>query len=126
MYGILNSYNLYEVFDMKTGDIVKGRITGIKPYGAFVKIDETIDGLIHISEISDGYVSNIEDFFKIGDTVSLQVLSVNADNKVSLSYKNVHKTSRKKYVEIHLTIGFKPFETMLPQWIENYKKSNRS
>jgi predicted RNA-binding protein with RPS1 domain len=47
---------------MKKGDIVKGRITSIKPYGAFVKVNETIDGLVHISEISDRFVRSIEDY----------------------------------------------------------------
>ncbi len=123
-YGILYSYNLYEVFDMKKGDVVKGRITGIKPYGAFVKIDENIDGLVHISEISDGFVKNIEEYFKIGDYVKLEVLDINADNKVSLSYKNVNVTKKKKYVKIHLKVGFEPLKTMLPIWIENYRKSD--
>ena len=125
-YVILYSYNLYEVFDMKKGDIVKGRITGIKPYGAFVKIDENIDGLVHISEISDGYVKNIEEYFKIGDVVKLLVLDVNADEKVSLSYKKVNLTSKKKYVKIHLKVGFEPLKTMLPIWIANYRKSDKN
>ena len=44
--------------DMKyqSGQVVQGIVTGIKPYGAFVKIDDNTDGLIHISEISDNYV----------------------------------------------------------------------
>lgn len=109
---------------MKKGDVVKGRITGIKPYGAFVKIDENIDGLVHISEISDGFVKNIEEYFKIGDYVKLEVLDINADNKVSLSYKNVNVTKKKKYVKIHLKVGFEPLKTMLPIWIENYRKSD--
>lgn len=123
-YDILYSYNLYEVFDMKKGDVVKGRITGIKPYGAFVKIDENIDGLIHISEISDGFVKNIEEYLKIGDVVKLEVLDINADNKISLSYKNVNLAKKKKYVKIHLKVGFEPLKTMLPIWIENYRKSD--
>lgn len=125
-YVILYSYNLYEVFDMKKGDIVKGRITGIKPYGAFVKIDENIDGLVHISEISDGYVKNIEEYFKIGDVVKLLVLDINANEKVSLSYKKVNLTSKKKYVKIHLKVGFEPLKTMLPIWIANYRKSDKN
>lgn len=123
-YVILYSYNLYEVFDMKKGDVVKGRITGIKPYGAFVKIDENIDGLVHISEISDGFVKNIEEYFKIGDVVKLEVLEINDNEKVALSYKKVNVTNKKKYVKIHLTIGFEPLKTMLPIWIKSYGKSD--
>ncbi|MBU1144427.1 MAG: S1 RNA-binding domain-containing protein [Firmicutes bacterium] len=110
---------------MKTGDIVKGRITGIKPYGAFVKIENEIDGLVHISEMSDGFVRSIEDFVSVGDEVNLEVLSVSEDNKLSLSYKKVNNKGRKKYVEVELQMGFKPFETMLPEWIEKYHKSGK-
>lgn len=108
---------------MKAGDIVKGRITGIKPYGAFVRLEDDNDGLIHISEFSDGFVRSIEDFVSVGETVSLEVLSVGEDSKVSLSYKRVNKKRRKKYVDVELLTGFKPFETMLPEWIEKYQKN---
>lgn len=110
---------------MKTGDIVKGRITGIKPYGAFVKLENDLDGLIHISEISDSFVKSIEDYLTVGDSVSLEVLGISDDQKVSLSFKRVNKKKRKKYVEVHLTDGFKPFETMLPIWIEKFRKDGR-
>ncbi|MDD5293843.1 MAG: S1 RNA-binding domain-containing protein, partial [Candidatus Izemoplasmatales bacterium] len=72
---------------MNVGDIVKGRITSIKPYGAFVKINDEVDGLIHISEMSDGFVKSIEDFLTVGDTVDLKVIKITEDNKVSLSYR---------------------------------------
>ena len=42
--------------DYKIGQIIEGVITGVKPYGAFVKVDEQTTGLIHISEISDDFV----------------------------------------------------------------------
>ncbi len=110
---------------MKIGDIVKGRITGIKTYGAFVKIDDEVDGLIHISEMSDGFVKSIEDFVSVGDTVDLKVIKISDDNKVSLSFKSANKAKTKKYVEVELTVGFKPFETMLPKWVEKYQKGGK-
>ena len=57
---------------MQNGDIVSGKITGIKDYGAFVQVDEYC-GLIHISEFSDGFVRNINDIVAIGDVVSVEV-----------------------------------------------------
>jgi len=106
---------------MKVGDIVKGLITNIKPYGAFVKIDEDNNGLIHISEISDKYVRNIEDILTVGEIVELQVIKITDDNKISLSYRNINRKKRRKYQEVKLTEGFKPFERKLPEWIKNYK-----
>ncbi|MDD3957671.1 MAG: S1 RNA-binding domain-containing protein [Candidatus Izemoplasmatales bacterium] len=110
---------------MNVGDIVKGRITSIKPYGAFVKINDEVDGLIHISEMSDGFVKSIEDFLTVGDTVDLKVIKITEDNKVSLSYRAANKRGRKKYEDVQLSEGFKPFETMLPKWIEKHQKSGK-
>jgi general stress protein 13 len=107
---------------MNKGDLVKGRITGIKPYGAFVKIEDGSDGLIHISEMSDGYVRRIEDFLKVGDIVELEVLGVNPEGKVSLSYKHTNRVRRKKYVNIVLKSGFTPLREMLPVWIARHRR----
>lgn len=81
---------------MKKGDIVKGKITSIKSFGAFVKVNETIDGLIHISEISNGFVRNIEDYLTVGDEVELEILDISSDNKLSLSYKSLNKNKKRK------------------------------
>lgn len=109
---------------MKQGDRVQGRVTGIKPYGAFVKIDDQTDGLVHISEISDGFVRRIEDFLKVGDVVELEVLGINQDGKASLSFKRIQKAKKRKYVDIELKSGFAILEEMLPKWIEEYKKGD--
>lgn len=103
---------------MEKGNIVKGEITAIKPYGAFVKIDKDYIGLIHISEFSDGFVRSIEDYVSIGDKLDLKVLQVNGQ-KLSLSFKALHK--RKKRYKIVLTNGFSPLQEKLPQWINEYK-----
>ena len=59
---------------MKIGDKLKGKITGIQPYGAFVELESGLIGLIHISEIRTGYIDNIHDILKIGDQVLVQVV----------------------------------------------------
>ena len=58
---------------MKPGDIVNGKITNILGYGAFVVVGE-YDGLVHISEFSDNYVKNINDFVKVGQELRLKVI----------------------------------------------------
>ena len=60
----------------RVGQIIEAQITGIKPYGAFVSVDENISGLIHISELSDGFVRDVESFVKMGEKVKLKVLEV--------------------------------------------------
>ena len=58
----------------RIGQTVEGKVTGIQPYGAFVSLDRYTSGLIHISEISDGYVRDINRFVKVGDTVTVKII----------------------------------------------------
>ena len=58
---------------MKNGDIVYGKITNIVGYGAFVQVDE-YDGLVHISEFSDHFVRDINDYVHIGDQIKLKII----------------------------------------------------
>ena len=103
---------------MKNGSIVKGEITAIKPYGAFVRIGEEFDGLIHISEFSEGFVRSIDDYVSVGDVIELKVLNVNG-SKLSLSFKDLHK--RKKRYNIVLEDGFSPLKEELVKWLNDYK-----
>jgi len=102
---------------MNVGDIVRGEITAIKPYGAFVKIGTDFIGLIHISEFSDGFVRSIEDYVSLGDVIDLKIIKVNGE-KLSLSYKALHK--RKKRYNISLDTGFAPLKEALDEWVKNY------
>ncbi len=82
---------------IKLGQIVTGVISGIAPYGAFVKIDDDIVGLIHISEISDKFVRNITDYVRVGEKINVQVLDVDYNLKQArLSIKNVMVLNRKR------------------------------
>jgi len=82
----------------KTGQIVEGTITGIQNYGAFVSIGDCV-GLVHISEISDGFVRKIDDFLQIGKTYTFYVIDCDEDGKhVKLSYKKIHEDTKNRYV----------------------------
>lgn len=74
---------------LKTGDVLKGKITGIAPFGLFVNA-EGLEGLVHLSEISWDKVSNPADFYKIEDEVDVQVIGLNDDGKrVAYSIKRL-------------------------------------
>lgn len=73
---------------LDVGAIVEGKITGITKFGAFVEIEKGVNGLVHISEISDSYVTDVADFLEKGDVVKAKVLSTD-DGKISLSLKAV-------------------------------------
>ena len=114
----------------KKGKIVKGTITGIEKYGAFVSLDEYYTGLIHISEISHGFVRDINDFLKIGDTIYVEVLDIDDEQfQVKLSIKNI-SYKKKPYVQKkkikETSLGFKTLQYRLPYWIEeNLKKHEK-
>lgn len=70
---------------VQIGKIYDGRVTSIKDFGAFVEILPGRDGLCHISELSEGYVSSVSEFFKIGDEMKVVVIQVDEHNRVKLS-----------------------------------------
>lgn len=77
---MLDQYNV--------GDIIEGKITGIKPFGAFVALDQDHQGLVHISEVSHSFVKDINDLLSVGDTVKVKILKIEEDSgKVSLSIR---------------------------------------
>ena len=111
----------------KKGKIVRGTVTGIESYGVFVSCDEYYSGLIHISEISHGFVKNVADYVNIGDVISVEILDVDESlGQLKLSIKNIeYKKSnvyrRQKIKETSL--GFSTLAYHLPIWIEeNVKK----
>ena len=72
----------------EVGSIVEGKVTGIKPFGAFVALDEKKQGLVHISHIAHGFVKDINDHLSVGDTVKIKILSVDEESgKISLSIR---------------------------------------
>ncbi len=77
--------------------IVEGRVTGIMKFGAFVDLGERNVGLIHISQISNTYVTDVAQHLKVGDTVKVRVIGVTKDGKYDLSIKQLEKREEKKF-----------------------------
>jgi len=110
--------------DLNVGSVVKGTVTGIESYGIFVKIDENYSGLIHISEISDHFVKNVNNYATIGEEVYVEVLTVDSGKKrCNLSIKDINYR-RNENSKIKESIrGFSPLKRHLPLWIdEKYKE----
>jgi len=82
------------------GDIVEGEVTGAVDFGIFMKIEENLEGLVHISEINWSLVENPRDLYHVGDKVKAKIIEVK-DDKISLSIKalkdNPWKDAEKKY-----------------------------
>ena len=89
----------------ESGKIVKGCVTGIENYGIFVSFDEYYSGLIHISEISNNFVRNINDYVSIGETIKAKIIDVDDDScQLKLSIKDInYRTNNKNKEQINET-----------------------
>ncbi|UJF33109.1 S1 domain-containing RNA-binding protein [Paenibacillus hexagrammi] len=72
---------------IEVGTKLEGRVTGITHFGAFVELAEGVTGLVHISEIADNYVKDVNDHLKLDDKVTVKVINVDKDGKIGLSIK---------------------------------------
>src|SRR6478736_8749316 len=72
---------------VEVGSKVQGKVTGITNFGAFVELPGGSTGLVHISEVADNYVKDINEHLKVGDQVLVKVLNVEKDGKIGLSIK---------------------------------------
>ncbi len=72
---------------IEVGSKVQGKVTGITNFGAFVELPEGSTGLVHISEVADNYVKDINEHLKVGDQVEVKVINVEKDGKIGLSIK---------------------------------------
>ena len=117
---------MFNLSKYKKGRVLKGVVTGIESYGIFVQFDDYYSGLIHISEISDGYVKNPGDYVEEGEIINVKI--IDADNllghlKLSIKgikYKEKKTIKRKKIIETPL--GFSTLSRKLPLWIKESMK----
>jgi S1 RNA binding domain protein len=72
---------------IEVGSKLQGKITGITNFGAFVELPGGSTGLVHISEVADNYVKDINEHLKVGDQVEVKVINVEKDGKIGLSIK---------------------------------------
>jgi len=107
--------NINELY--KVGDIVKGSVTKITTFGAFVELSNKIDGLIHISQLSHDRVDKVKDVLKVGDEVEARVIKVDTDERrIGLSIKAVDgnfSEADMKAAEEEYTAALKPGEAMV-------------
>ena len=106
--------------DFKAGNIVKGQVTGIEKYGAFVSMESDYTGLIHISEVSNDFVSDIHNFLEIGEIIYCQILEVDDNHKqLKLSIKNINYKTKSNSKMRESRLGFLPLKNNLDKWIND-------
>ncbi|MBQ9580291.1 MAG: S1 RNA-binding domain-containing protein, partial [Lachnospiraceae bacterium] len=70
------------------GNVVKGKVARMTDFGAFIELDEGVDALLHVSQISKEHIEKPENVLKVGDTIEAKIVDFNeADKKISLSIK---------------------------------------
>jgi len=76
---------------IRVGDTIKGEVISIKDFGVFVEVEEGVEGLVHISDISWGYVKHPQEVVKIGNKVETRVLDIDKEKKrLSLGLKQIY------------------------------------
>ena len=110
--------------DLKVGSVVKGVVTGIQSYGIFVKLDEKFSGLVHISEITDKFVSDVNNYAKIGETIYVEIKEIDYESgKCILTVKGLNYRIDENRKVKESVRGFSPLKQHLPMWIsEKYEE----
>ena len=99
---------------MKVGQMVKGKVTKLASFGAFVEIEEGIDGLVHISQISDDRVEKVKDVLKVGQEVQARVVRIDqVDRKIGLSIKAASVPDEEFVVKDEMLEGLRPGEDLV-------------
>ena len=75
------------------GKIYQGRVRKIMNFGAFCEILPGTDGLVHVSELAEGFVKKVDDFVKVGDIIPVKVIAIDAQGKINLSRKQALQES---------------------------------
>jgi len=118
----------------EAGQVLEGKVTGIQPYGAFVALNDEVQGLVHISEVTHGFVQDINEHLKVGDTVKVKVLNVDEQKgKVSLSIRATEEAPKRQPRQAQAprqqqqaaqndNAGFNTLKDKLQGWIEQSKE----
>jgi S1 RNA binding domain protein len=99
-------------------DIVSGEVTNVTNFGAFVKVEAGEEGLVHISEIANEFVKDINEFVKVGDIIKVKVLGRNNKNKLELSIKKATEGEAPEPLFIKKKSSDNTFEDKLSQFLK--------
>jgi len=98
----------------KVGDVVEGKVTKLASFGAFVGLEHDIDGLVHISQVSEDRVEKIKNVLKVGQDVNARVIKIDkADRRIGLSIKAANYSNEQLQAEQTLLDQLKPGEDLV-------------
>lgn len=121
---------------LEVGQVLQGKVTGLQPYGAFVSLTEEVQGLVHISEITHGYVKDIHEHLAVGDEVTVKILNIDEDKgKYSLSIRATEEPPKKQpkkeqpaksFQQDNTDAGFNTLKDKLQDWISQSKEREQT
>src|SRR5499425_3269189 len=98
----------------KIGDLVQGKVTKLASFGAFVQLQDDIDGLVHISQLSEDHVAKVKDVLKVGQEVEARVIKVDKiERRIGLSIKAANYSEEELKRESEAFDSFRPGEDMV-------------
>lgn len=98
----------------KIGDLVHGKVTKLASFGAFVQLQDDIDGLVHISQLSEEHVAKVKDVLKVGQEVEARVIKVDKnERRIGLSIKAAHYSDDELRRETEAFDSLRPGEDMV-------------
>ena len=108
----------------KVNSVVLGYVTGIKEYGIFVQLDNNTSGLIHISEISNKFIKDVNDYAAVGELIRVRIVREEKNNHYSLSTVNLdYRITKKRGSRIKETpSGFKNLAIFIEKMLKDEKK----
>jgi len=110
-------------YQFREGDVIEGRITGIQPYGIFIKLNDDCSGLVHASELEKLESDNPNRFFKIGQPLKVKVLRIKPGGKQAVL--RIHRTidTKRKFgaANFETPNGFEPLKKHMPIWVKQAK-----
>ncbi len=109
---------------LEVGNKVEGKITGLAKFGAFIDLGNNKTGLVHISEVSDKFVEDINDELSVGQVVTVEVLTIGNDGKIALSMRDKEKEAEAKK-EARKAEPAKPRPTQTTNYQSNNYNNNR-
>ncbi len=106
---------------INVGEIVKGQVTGVTPYGVFVTLEDDYTGLVHISEVSDKFVKDLKHKFNIGDIINVKVVEIDEEkSQVKLSIKKIdYKVEQELSMIPESGTGFGMLDENLKKWTKD-------
>lgn len=104
--GISNRYQI--------GQLIKGKVSKLASFGAFIELEEGVDGLVHISQISDDHVAKIRDVLQPGQEVEARVIKIDpVDRRIGLSIKAAKLSDEEFVVDDSMLEGLRPGEDLV-------------